>query len=80
LIWLYDLPADPHEINNLAKSTRPEHKAELKKLRGVLEQWIEDTHDQGRLAEPADEAPEARKPQAEPIRRAKPKNKSQRIP
>ncbi len=77
---LYDLPADPHEINNLAKSTRPEHQAELKKLRGVLEQWIEDTHDQGRLAEPADEAPEASKPQAEPIHRAKPKHKLQRIP
>jgi hypothetical protein len=51
----YDLQADPWEINNLAKSDKPEHQAELKKLRGVLEKWIEDTDDQGRRMETLDE-------------------------
>jgi hypothetical protein len=45
---LYDLQTDPWEIDNLARSDKPEHQAELKKLRGVLEKWIEDTNDQGR--------------------------------
>jgi arylsulfatase A-like enzyme len=47
---LYDLDADPHELNNLANSLK--HAAELKRLRGVLERWIEDTDDQGRQLEP----------------------------
>ncbi|HUR60109.1 MAG TPA: sulfatase [Opitutaceae bacterium] len=47
----YDLQADPHELNNLAKSTQPAHQAALAKLRGVLTQWIEDTNDQGRRME-----------------------------
>ncbi|MCX7014074.1 MAG: sulfatase [Candidatus Sumerlaeota bacterium] len=50
---LYDLQTDPHEIHNLAESTDPEHQAELKTLRAVLEKWIEDTNDQGRIPEPA---------------------------
>jgi N-sulfoglucosamine sulfohydrolase len=49
---LYDLTTDPHEIHNLA--TAPEHAATLKRLRGVLEKWIEDTDDQGRTMEPED--------------------------
>ncbi|MBI3462451.1 MAG: sulfatase [Planctomycetes bacterium] len=49
---LYDLSADPHEINNLAASDNPEHQAALQRLRGVLEKWIEDTDDQGRYLEP----------------------------
>ena len=49
---LYDLEADPFEIHNLAASTTPEHQASLKRLRGVLEKWIEDTDDKGRNAEP----------------------------
>ena len=48
---LYDLDADPHEINNLAAS--PAHAADLKRLRDVLERWIADTNDQGRQLEPA---------------------------
>jgi N-sulfoglucosamine sulfohydrolase len=48
---LYDLDADPHEINNLA--TSPAHAADLKRLRGVLDRWITDTSDQGRQLEPA---------------------------
>ena len=52
---LYDLQSDPWEIRNLAKSDQPEHQAELKKLRAVLEQWIEDTNDQGRRLETLEE-------------------------
>lgn len=49
---LYDLQADPHEINNLAKSSK--HQKVLKRLRTALEKWIEDSNDQGRDLEPAD--------------------------
>jgi len=47
---LFDLDADPHEINNLAKS--PAHQDTRQRLRRVLETWIEQTHDQGRDLEP----------------------------
>ncbi len=47
---LYDLEKDPFEINNLANS--PEHQDVLTRLRSVLEQWIEEANDQGRVAEP----------------------------
>lgn len=47
---LYDLTTDPHEINNLARS--PQHADVLKRLRSVLEQWISDTNDKGRVLEP----------------------------
>ncbi len=56
---LYDLHSDPWEINNLAKSDQPEHQAELKKLRAVLEKWIEDTNDQGRRLETLEELKKA---------------------
>jgi arylsulfatase A-like enzyme len=49
---LYDLDADPYEINNLVHSTRPEHKAALQRLRAVLNKWIDETNDQGRVLEP----------------------------
>jgi N-sulfoglucosamine sulfohydrolase len=49
---LYDLDADPHEINNLAKA--PERQETLKRLRAALERWIEDCNDQGRQFEPPD--------------------------
>jgi len=45
---LYDMESDPWELNNLAKSEQPEVTEALKRLRGVLEKWIEDTNDQGR--------------------------------
>jgi hypothetical protein len=48
---LYDLQTDPYEIHNLAASAQPEHQAELKKLRALLEKWIEETNDQGRFPE-----------------------------
>ena len=51
---LYDLTADPHEIDNLAG--KPEHRATLERLRGVLTKWMEETHDQGRTPEPPDVA------------------------
>jgi hypothetical protein len=47
---LYDLTTDPHETHNLAAS--PEHRAELSRLRGVLERWIRETNDQGQELEP----------------------------
>lgn len=49
---LYDLESDPFEIHNLAKSDDPAHEAKLKELRAVLEKWIKDTDDQGRIPEP----------------------------
>ena len=52
---LYDLETDPWEINNLVKSDNPENQAVLKKLREVLEKWIESTNDQGRRMETLEE-------------------------
>ena len=46
---LYDLQSDPYEIHNLAGSS--EHQPALTRLRKVLEQWIEDSNDQGRVPE-----------------------------
>jgi N-sulfoglucosamine sulfohydrolase len=48
---LYDLENDPYEIHNLAQSAA--HQEVLKRLRGALEKWIEESHDQGRTPEPA---------------------------
>ncbi len=49
---LYDLDNDPYEIHNLA--TAPEHDVTLNRLRTVLEKWITDTADQGKVLEPMD--------------------------
>jgi N-sulfoglucosamine sulfohydrolase len=49
---LYDLETDPHEIQNLAKSTQPEHTAALTQLRQALETWMLETKDQGALPDP----------------------------
>ncbi|MDX2149330.1 MAG: sulfatase-like hydrolase/transferase [Bryobacteraceae bacterium] len=46
---LYDTAADPHEINNLA--ARPEHKADLERLRAIHEEWTKETKDLGHLKE-----------------------------
>lgn len=51
---LYDLEADPHEVHNLAAS--PRHQRVLRRLRRVLEEWIETSHDQGRQFEPPEVA------------------------
>jgi arylsulfatase A-like enzyme len=47
---LYDLETDPHEMHNLAASR--EHQPVLARLRAALEQWIDETNDQGRELEP----------------------------
>jgi hypothetical protein len=46
---LYDLDADPHELNNLAAD--PGHRATLEDLRKKLADWEERTGDQGRKPE-----------------------------
>ena len=46
---LYDLQNDPFEISNLADI--PEHVAQLIQMRGMLETWMEETDDRGRLPE-----------------------------
>ena len=45
---LYDMDSDPWQLKNLAKSDKPEVKATLMRMRGVLEKWIVDTDDHGR--------------------------------
>lgn len=49
---LYDMDADNWSMHNLAGSDKPEHQAVLKRLRGVLQKWIEESKDQGRTLEP----------------------------
>ena len=56
---LYDMHNDPWELHNLAKSDKPDHQETLKRLRAVLEKWIEDTNDQGRKMETLDELRQA---------------------
>jgi len=46
---LYDLQADPYEVHNLAGSQ--EHQAILKRMRAILQQWIEETGDMGQSPE-----------------------------
>jgi arylsulfatase A-like enzyme len=63
---LYDLETDPHEIQNLAASDKPEHQAALKRLRGLVERWIAETNDQGREFESAEAITNATEPAAKP--------------
>jgi hypothetical protein len=49
---LYDSQSDPHEIDNLAQSNKPEHREALLRLRAALETWISETGDRGRFPEP----------------------------
>jgi arylsulfatase A-like enzyme len=46
---LYDVNADPFEINNLAND--PDYSKTLVELRGRLDSWMEETQDQGRESE-----------------------------
>jgi len=46
---LYDIAADPHEVNNLADS--PEHQKILTRMRAELERWLKETGDLGGLDE-----------------------------
>jgi arylsulfatase A-like enzyme len=47
---LYDLERDPYEIRNLADST--DHREIKQLLSTALDTWIQETNDQGRIAEP----------------------------
>lgn len=47
---LYDLAADPYEINNLASD--PKYAGTLDEMRGRLNAWMESTNDMGRTPEP----------------------------
>ena len=46
---LYDLQNDPYEVYNLADD--PKYQAKLKELRTKLDEWIEETNDQGEIPE-----------------------------
>jgi hypothetical protein len=46
---LFDLTADPHEVRNLAAD--PTHAATLRELRARVDQWVNDTNDQGGVIE-----------------------------
>lgn len=65
---LYDLNQDPYELNNLAASS--EHRDTLAHMRDVLEHWMEDTHDLGRIPEQeliAKWLPSGKQPQLSPL-------------
>lgn len=49
---LYDLRRDPHEIDDLSRSTEPEHREALLRLRTALDVWMTETHDRGAAPEP----------------------------
>jgi len=49
---LFDIQADPYEINNLATSDDPEHQAALQRMRGALDTWMVETKDRGHIPEP----------------------------
>jgi hypothetical protein len=70
---LYDMQSDPHEIQNLTQSSKPEHQEALERLRGVLTQWIEETNDQGRVPESEEVVKNAgqTKPQAAKVKKRK---------
>jgi arylsulfatase A-like enzyme len=46
---LYDVSADPYEIDNLAAS--PAHEEVLERLRTELDAWVAESNDQGRIPE-----------------------------
>lgn len=46
---LYDIVNDPYELHNLAASAK--HGTTLKKMRGILDNWIKQTDDQGQYPE-----------------------------
>ncbi|MEQ1826829.1 MAG: sulfatase [Pirellula sp.] len=50
---LYDTQLDPHEVDNLVLSNRPEHLSALTRLRSALDTWLVETGDRGAIPEPA---------------------------
>lgn len=73
---LYDLDADPHEVNNVAGD--PEYAGTLDRLRDALDAWLERTDDRGldpeyRTVErswPGGEQPTSQKPLFAPVTRS----------
>ncbi len=51
---LYDIQVDAHEINNLAGSADPQHRAALIRMRAALSTWMAETRDRGAIPEPAE--------------------------
>lgn len=49
---LFDTKSDPHEIDNLAKSSLPEHQEVRARMRAAMDTWIVESGDLGHLAEP----------------------------
>ena len=49
---LFDMQADPHELNNLAQD--PRYAEQLSKMRQALDDWMESSGDQGRTPESAE--------------------------
>lgn len=49
---LYNTQADPHEINNLIHSTKPDDHNALVRLRSALDTWVIETGDRGATPEP----------------------------
>ncbi|MEM9328815.1 MAG: chitobiase/beta-hexosaminidase C-terminal domain-containing protein, partial [Bacteroidota bacterium] len=47
---LFDVTADPHEVNNLAND--PAYADKLQELRGVLDNWVATSKDTGMMPEP----------------------------
>ncbi|MFH5834414.1 sulfatase, partial [Halalkalibaculum sp. DA384] len=46
---LYDITEDPHEVHNLAD--HPGYRAELQRMRGALDQWMDEIGDMGDIPE-----------------------------
>jgi arylsulfatase A-like enzyme len=51
---LYDTQTDPPEIDNLAGSSRWEHREALVRLRAALDVWLTETGDLGQFPEPSE--------------------------
>lgn len=68
---LYDLVADPYEVNNLA--ALPTQAGKLAELRGVLDRWIAEVGDQGR------ESDSVRAPYDEMVRTRKDTRRKNRV-
>ncbi|MGV3484694.1 MAG: sulfatase [Planctomycetaceae bacterium] len=49
---LYDIDADPYEMDNLAHADQPEHQRALARLRAALDTWMVETGDRGNIPEP----------------------------
>ena len=49
---LFHVASDPHEIENLAQSKKPEHQEALQRLRVAMETWTIESGDRGHIPEP----------------------------